>query len=123
MPQLRLQAKQQKSYDPRMTALSVPRELLDSVVAHFHPLRVIVFGSTARGETGPDSDLDLLIVVDDDAPPELFSARSIHQARAGYHRAVDIMPCRVSALRARARAKGSFADIVLREGITVYDRG
>jgi predicted nucleotidyltransferase len=30
--------------------------------------RVILFGYTARGKAGPDSDIDLLVVVDDDTP-------------------------------------------------------
>jgi predicted nucleotidyltransferase len=34
----------------------VPAELLDQVVAHFVPQRVILFGSAARGEAGSDSD-------------------------------------------------------------------
>jgi hypothetical protein len=41
-----------------MTSLSVPAELLDPVVAYFRPQRVILFGSTARREAGPDSDFD-----------------------------------------------------------------
>jgi HEPN domain/Nucleotidyltransferase domain len=42
----------------------VPRELLDPVIEYFQPQRVILFGSTARGEAGPDSDIDLLVIVD-----------------------------------------------------------
>jgi hypothetical protein len=106
---------------PMATAL-VPPELLDKVVAHFAPQRVILFGSTARGEAGPESDIDLLVVVDDDTPPEILGARSVYEARRGYHGAADILPCRASVLAARARAKGSFADIVLREGVTVFER-
>ena len=105
-----------------MVAALVPPELLDGVVAHFAPQRVILFGSAARGEAGPDSDIDLLVVVDDDTPPEILGARSVYEARRAYHGAADILPCRASALAARARAKGSFADIVLREGVTVYER-
>jgi uncharacterized protein len=100
----------------------VPAELLQSVVAHFQPQRVIVFGSVARGVAGPNSDIDLLVVVDDDTPLEMLSTTSIYEARKTYRHAVDILPCRASVLNTRARAKGSFADIVLREGITVYER-
>jgi predicted nucleotidyltransferase len=46
----------------------VPPELLDPIVAHFKPQRVILFGSHARGEAGRDSDIDLLVIVDDDTP-------------------------------------------------------
>ena len=100
----------------------IPAELLESVVAHFRPQRVIVFGSVARGEAGPDSDIDLLVVLDDDIQRDMLTARSVYEARKDYHHAVDILPCRASVLSARARAEGSFADIVLREGVTVYER-
>lgn len=33
------------------------------IVERFHPERVILFGSHARGTAGPDSDLDLLVVM------------------------------------------------------------
>ena len=48
----------------------LPRDLLDPIVAYLKPQRVILFGSRARGEATRDSDIDLLVVVDDDAPPE-----------------------------------------------------
>lgn len=37
---------------------------VDDVVRGFNPVRAIVFGSVARGEEGPDGDLDLLVVLD-----------------------------------------------------------
>jgi len=54
----------------------VPAELLDRVVAYFHPRRVILFGSQARGEAGPDSDFDLLVILDDDAPADRLTLRA-----------------------------------------------
>lgn len=33
------------------------------IVRRFHPDRVILFGSHARGNAGPDSDVDLLVVM------------------------------------------------------------
>ncbi len=39
------------------------KEIVDIIVETIHPLRVLVFGSVARGTTGPDSDVDLLVVV------------------------------------------------------------
>lgn len=101
---------------------AVPAALLDAIVACFHPRRVILFGSTARGEAGPDSDLDLLVELDDDVPPERMSAHAIEAARKDYPHPVDIIPYRASVLASRARAIGSFAYIVLRDGVTVYER-
>jgi uncharacterized protein len=33
------------------------------IVERFDPDRIILFGSAARGEAGPDSDVDLLVVM------------------------------------------------------------
>jgi predicted nucleotidyltransferase len=33
------------------------------IVKRFHPEQVILFGSYARGDAGPDSDVDLLVVM------------------------------------------------------------
>ena len=70
---------------------SVPPALLDSVVSFFHPHRVILFGSEAHGNTGPDSDIDLVVELDDNTPPEMLSAKAIQAAREGYHDPVDII--------------------------------
>jgi predicted nucleotidyltransferase len=34
------------------------------IVKKFHPHQIILFGSHARGEAGPDSDVDLLVVME-----------------------------------------------------------
>lgn len=103
-----------------MTA--VPESLLQAIVEVYAPRRVVLFGSRARGEAGPDSDLDLMVVLDGDAPTEALSWRRRHAARKGYAGAVDIIPCREHVLAERARAAGSFADTILRQGIVVYGR-
>lgn len=47
----------------------VTAELLDEVVRRIveiaHPHRIILFGSAARGQMGPNSDLDILVVMPD----------------------------------------------------------
>ncbi len=40
-------------------------DLVDAVVARFDPVKVILFGSVGDGSDGPDSDIDLLIVLDE----------------------------------------------------------
>jgi uncharacterized protein len=105
-----------------MSSASIPRELLDPLVAYFKPQKVIAFGSVARGEATSDSDIDLIVVLDDDTPPERMTAKAVAEARAGYSGPVDIIPCRASKLYDRARAIGSFAHIVMRDGVSVYER-
>ncbi len=47
------------------------QDILDELVRRIRevvePLRIILVGSAARGEMGPDSDLDVLVVVRDGA--------------------------------------------------------
>ena len=38
-------------------------EMVRRIVERFHPEQVILFGSYARGQAGPDSDVDLLVVM------------------------------------------------------------
>jgi predicted nucleotidyltransferase len=40
------------------------REMADAIVEAVNPQRIILFGSFARGQAGPNSDVDLLIVED-----------------------------------------------------------
>ncbi len=40
----------------------------DRIVDHLHPEKIILFGSRANGTATPDSDIDLLVVLDDEHP-------------------------------------------------------
>ncbi len=44
---------------------SILDELVRRVVESVQPLRIILFGSAVRGEMGPNSDLDVLVVMPD----------------------------------------------------------
>jgi predicted nucleotidyltransferase len=101
---------------------AVPRSLLDALIGFFNPRKIILFGSAARGEAGPDSDLDLVVLVDDDCPAEKLSWRALHEARRDYHRPVDIIAYRESRFHERAHIIGSLANIVSTEGVVVYER-
>ncbi len=47
---------------------SVLAEIVNRLVSATHPERIILFGSRARGDYKPDSDVDLLIIGDSDLP-------------------------------------------------------
>lgn len=44
------------------------RFIIQTIADHFLPQRIVVFGSYASGQPTPDSDLDLLVVLDSDLP-------------------------------------------------------
>lgn len=41
-------------------------QLVKSIVENAHPLKIILFGSAARGELSTDSDIDVLVVMPED---------------------------------------------------------
>lgn len=72
----------------------IPQHVLDALVGRIveavHPRRVILFGSAARNEMRPDSDLDVLVIMPDGVHRRDTSTlvyRSLR--RCGY--AVDIV--------------------------------
>src|SRR5215472_15988485 len=103
----------------RPPAHSVPRDLLDPVVEHFHPQQVILFGSWARGQATRDSDIDLLVIVDNDTPPEKLTWKAGYEAHRS-SRAADVFPMRALDFdrdRTVANTLASEADI---DGVVVY---
>lgn len=100
----------------------VPPELLDRIVDYFNPRRVVLFGSRARGDAGPDSDIDLLVILDDDAPADRLTLRAGWEARRGYEHAADVIPVREGVYRRRSRIVGTLAYEAAIDGIPVYER-
>ncbi|MBF0375005.1 MAG: nucleotidyltransferase domain-containing protein [Alphaproteobacteria bacterium] len=105
-----------------MGQVTVPAELLDSVVAYFHPRRIILFGSQARGDAGPDSDIDLLVILDDDTPPEKLTLKAGFESRRGYTSATDVFPCRESVFQRKRGITGTLSYAASHEGVVVYER-
>jgi len=95
-------------------------EVVRRLVAAYEPERVYLFGSAARGEAGPDSDYDLLLVVADDAKPERLRARRAYEVLWGLGTAVDVLVWRRSAFDRRATVRTSLPATVLREGRLVH---
>lgn len=91
-------------------------EVVRRLVAAYQPERIYLFGSTARGDAGPDSDMDLLVVVSDDAPEEHRRSRLAYAALRGTGIAADVLVCTHSYFEERLHLKASLPATVLREG-------
>ena len=96
--------------------------MLDPVVAYFKPRRVILFGSRARGDARPDSDIDLLVIVDDNTPAEKVTVRAGFESRQSYHHAADVIPVREETFRRNARIAGTLSRAATLDGVVVYER-
>jgi excisionase family DNA binding protein len=98
-------------------------EIVRRLVEAYEPERVYLFGSVARGNRGPDSDYDVLLVVPDDAPPERLESRLAVEAlwRARIAASVDVLVWRRSRFDRRAEAvRTSLPATVLREGVLLH---
>ena len=96
--------------DPRLA--EVLRRLIDA----YAPERIYLFGSSARGEAGPDSDYDLLLVVPDDASPERQRSRLAYERLWGTGTAVDVLVWTRSSFDRRLHLPASLPATVVREG-------
>ena len=95
-------------------------EIAKRLVSVYSPDRIYLFGSAARGDAGPDSDYDVLVVVDDDTPSHLLRGRPGHAEIADLGVAVDVIVRTRSYFDARTHLKASLPGTVLREGVLLY---
>ncbi len=95
-------------------------EIVRRLVEAYSPERVYLFGSKARGDAGPDSDYDLLLVVPDDAPPERRASRLAYEVLWGAGAAADVILWTRTAFDRRARVPASLPATVLREGSLIH---
>ena len=66
-------------------------EIVRRLVAAYQPERMYLFGSHARGDAGPDSDFDLLVIVPDDAEPRRRRSRLAYEVLRGTGVAADVI--------------------------------
>ena len=96
-------------------------EMVRRIVARFDPEQVILFGSYAKGTAGPDSDADLLIVMDvqgHNRPKVVEMYREIGAVGLAKDLIV-VTPLELERYRA---APGSVIHSALQEGRVLYDR-
>ena len=87
-----------------MQKKNVPKKILQNIIQRIvevaHPDRIIMFGSAARGEMGPHSDIDLLVI--------LNRSRRNWKINGEMYKAISPLPCSV--------------DLVVRTGKEIKER-
>jgi predicted nucleotidyltransferase len=91
-------------------------EIVRRLVAALHPERVYLFGSRARGDAGPNSDYDLLVLVDRPTEPLYRLAQKGFRVLRGVPAAVDVVVWDRHTFDSRLHLKASFPATVVREG-------
>jgi uncharacterized protein len=94
--------------------------VVERLTEAFQPERIYVFGSQARGEATPDSDIDLLIVVAQADEPAHRLAQAAYRMATPHSLALDLLVMPLDEFERRSRALASLPATVLREGRVLY---
>jgi len=101
----------------------IPQEAIDEVVQliaeKFHPQKIILFGSYARGKPRPESDVDLLVIMKTPLK-EVEQAIEICQ-QIDYRFGLDLIVRTPKRLQERLEMGDWFLRDVVEEGKVVYE--
>jgi predicted nucleotidyltransferase len=93
----------------------------ERIVEALDPQRIILFGSYARGESNPDSDVDLLVVMESDERPAARAARVSRLLRPRPF-PMDIMVRTPAEIERRLEIGDYFIQEIVEQGRVLYDR-
>lgn len=94
--------------------------IVQRLIDAYQPERIYLFGSKARGDHGPDSDFDLLLVVPDTASDERKRSRLAYEQLWGTGTAADVLVWTKERFDGRSHLRASLPGTILREGKLLY---
>jgi HEPN domain-containing protein/predicted nucleotidyltransferase len=105
----------------REMSLSTLQEMTEQLIAGYDPERIILFGSRARGTHRPDSDFDLLVLKETEAPPA-ERRMQVERLLADRAVAIDIDVLTPEEMLRLYRAGAPLIDDIVHSGKVLYMR-
>lgn len=99
---------------------NILKEVVNRLRAEFSPVAIYLFGSHAYGTSRPDSDLDLLVVVEDDPRSAFQRDAAAYRALIGIDMPVDVEVYTREEFESRSALPVSFERTVQEKGRLVY---
>jgi predicted nucleotidyltransferase len=99
----------------------VPNGLIRRIVERFSPDKIILFGSCARSDAGPGSDIDLLVLFSDVADPNKRSAE-LYASLLDFPSPADIVVSTTSRFERYRDVVNTVYWPAAREGRILYER-
>jgi uncharacterized protein len=93
--------------------------IVQKIVVAVQPKRILLFGSGAKGRMGPDSDVDLLVIMPDGIHRRRM-AQDIYRSLTGLGMAKDIVVATESVVRDHGDNPSLVLFPALREGTELY---
>ena len=97
------------------------KEMVRRIVDRFHPEQILLFGSYARGDAGPDSDVDLLVVMPVSGSKRKMAVE-IDLELAGSGLPKDIIVVTPEEVARTRDVAGTIIYPAVREGRVLYER-
>jgi predicted nucleotidyltransferase len=102
-----------------MASLGDIQALADKIVREFHPEKIILFGSHARGDTRPNSDVDLLVIMPRNGKEHHQQAAEIHlKCHPGFP--IDVLVRTQEEFNERLNMRDWFMRDIAREGKVLH---
>jgi predicted nucleotidyltransferase len=95
-------------------------DIVSKIVKHFHPDKVILFGSRAWGEPTGERDLDILVVMDIDGSP-IRKAAEISQIARPRFLPMDIIVRTPNEIEHRVEIGDPFIKRIMNHGKVLYE--
>jgi uncharacterized protein len=95
-------------------------EIVRRLAGLYHPDRIYLFGSAARGDAGPDSDYDFMVVVPDNTPREIRETTAVFKLLFDIHAPIDVLVWTQQEFDKRLHLRVSFPSTIVREGMLLY---
>jgi predicted nucleotidyltransferase len=105
---------------PYRNAETATADAVHRLVAQLDPDEIWLFGSRARGDHRPDSDIDLLVVLPDGFAPDRCTLRAARQPLLGGGAPVDVLPVSRTAFDTDPDALGGLVALTKTEGRRLY---
>lgn len=102
--------------DPEFSRI---KPLTENIIRLVRPLRIILFGSTVRGEAKATSDIDLLVVMPE-GTHRRHTAQLLYRQMRGIGAPFDLIIATPSDLEKHRHNPGLIYKIILEEGQEVY---
>lgn len=102
-----------------MVVDSETRDCVRTLASRFHPKKIILFGSRASGSARPDSDTDLLVLIDHVQRPPALAARMRAALKTRFP--VDILVRSPQAFRARLAMGDPFFRDIEENGVVLHE--